>query len=73
LSPTDGSTALARRNARFSIYQHRWEQHLERYLDEFTFRYSNRNALGIDDTDHANRALLGFVGQRLTYRRIGDA
>ena len=28
------------------IYQHCGEQHLQRYLDEFTFRYNNRSKLG---------------------------
>jgi transposase-like protein len=52
------------------IYQHCGEQHLQRYLDEFTFRYSKRSKLGIEDTDRANLALLGTVGKRLTYRRV---
>jgi len=35
------------------IYQHCGEQHFQRYLDEYTFRYNNRIALGIDDTTRA--------------------
>jgi hypothetical protein len=31
------------------IYQHCSEKHLQRYLAEFDFRYSNRIALGVDD------------------------
>ena len=53
------------------IYQHCGEQHLQRYLDEFDFRYSNREALGVDDTERATRAIKGAEGKRLTYRRIG--
>ena len=49
------------------IYQHCGEQHLQAYLDEFTFRYSNRSALGVDDTQRATFAILGGVGKRLTY------
>jgi transposase-like protein len=49
------------------IYQHCGEQHLQRYLDEFDFRYSNRAALGVDDKERAIRALKGIEGKRLTY------
>ncbi|HWT14073.1 MAG TPA: IS1595 family transposase [Allosphingosinicella sp.] len=51
------------------IYQHCGEQHLHRYLREFDFRYSNRNALGINDADRAVIAVRGTVGKRLTYAR----
>lgn len=51
------------------IYQHCREKHLHRYLAEFDFRYSNRAALGVDDTARANRALSLIGGKRLTYRR----
>jgi transposase-like protein len=50
-------------------YQHCGEQHLQRYLNEFDFRYSNREKLGVDDAMRADRALKGIVGKRLTYRR----
>jgi transposase-like protein len=53
------------------IYQHCSEKHLHRYLSEFDFRYSNRIALGIDDSARAERALRGVKGKRLTYRTIG--
>lgn len=52
------------------VYQHCSEQHFQRYLDEFTFRYNNRSKLGIEDTERAETALRGTVGKRLTYRRI---
>ncbi len=55
------------------IYQHCGSQHLQRYLAEFDFRYTNRVALGINDNDRADIALLGIAGKRLTYRRIGLA
>lgn len=51
------------------IYQHCGEQHLQRYLDEFDFRYSNRDALGVDDAERTTRAIKGTGGKRLTYRR----
>ncbi len=55
------------------VYQHCGEQHLQRYLDEFAFRYSNRVKLGIDDDARAALALRGAEGKRLTYRRINAA
>jgi len=54
------------------IYQHCSEKHLHRYLAEFDFRYSNRVALGVHDAERTQRALLGIVGKRLTYRRTGQ-
>lgn len=54
-------------------YQHCGEQHLQRYLDEFDFRYSNRAKLGFTDAMRAEIALKGITGKRLTYRRIGQA
>ena len=50
------------------VYQHCREKHLHRYLAEFDFRHNNRMALGINDAERAERALLGVVGKRLTYR-----
>jgi transposase-like protein len=51
------------------VYQHCSKKHLHRYAAEFDFRYSNRSALGIEDTTRATIALKGVVGRRLTYRR----
>jgi transposase-like protein len=48
------------------------EAHMHRYLAEFDFRYSNRSALGVDDTTRADLALKGSTGKRLTYRRTGE-
>jgi hypothetical protein len=50
------------------VYQHCAEKHLHRYLAEFDFRYSNRQALGCNDEDRAARLLSGIVGKRLTYQ-----
>jgi transposase-like protein len=52
------------------VYQHCGEQHLQRYLHEFDFRYSNRIALGIGDAERTTKAIKGAEGKRLTYRRI---
>jgi hypothetical protein len=48
---------------------HCGEQHLQRYLNEFSFRYSNRAGLGVGDQERAAMALKGIEGKRLTYRR----
>jgi transposase-like protein len=44
------------------------EQHLQRYLWEFSFRYSHRSGLGFDDTKRAELAMKRAAGKRLTYR-----
>ena len=51
------------------VYQHCAEKHLHRYLAEFDFRYNNRIARGIDDTERAENALAGLKGKRLYYRQ----
>jgi transposase-like protein len=51
----------------YGVYQHVSEAHLFRYLNEFDFRYSNREKLGINDVARASRALAGAKGRRLTY------
>jgi transposase-like protein len=50
------------------VYQHCGEQHLQAYLNEFDFRYSNRIALGINDTERADLAVRGARAKRLTYK-----
>jgi transposase-like protein len=44
------------------------EQHLQRYLNEFSFRYSNRSGLGISDGERTALTMKGIEGKRLTYR-----
>ena len=63
----EGFFSIFKRGMR-GVYQHCGERHLHRYLAEFDFRYSNRVALGINDTDRTVTALLGVVGKRLTYQ-----
>lgn len=55
------------------VYQHCGEQHLQRYLDEFTFRWNNRSRLGVEDQQRAAIACNAMGGKRLTYRRINEA
>ncbi len=51
------------------IYQHCGERHLHRYLNEFDFRYNNRE---LTDSERRDEALKGIEGKRLTYRRTGE-
>ena len=46
------------------------DQHLQRYLNEFQFRYNNRSGLGISDGERTASAMKGIEGKRLTYRRL---
>jgi transposase-like protein len=50
------------------VYQHVDKYHLDRYLAEFDFRQNNREKLGVDDVQRADRALIGMKGKRLTGR-----
>ena len=51
-------------------YHHVSEQHLDRYLAEFDFRYNNRLDLGVSDPARSKKLLKGIVGRRLTYRSL---
>ena len=63
----EGFFGIFKRGMR-GIYQHCGSQHLSRYLTEFDFRYSNREALGINDTERTAIAVRGTVGRRLMYK-----
>ena len=49
------------------------EKHLQRYLNEFAFRYTNRSGLGFSDGERTVLALKGIEGKRLTYRPTDQA
>jgi len=49
-------------------YHHVSQQHLRRYLAEFDYRYNERRALGVSDSERTAKALAGIVGKRLLYR-----
>jgi transposase-like protein len=68
----EGFFSIFKRGMR-GVYQHCGDRHLQRYLDEFDFRYSNRVATGVDDTQRTARAIEGAQGKRLTYKRPGAA
>lgn len=54
------------------VYHHVSEEHLQRYVDEFDFRFSNRKSRGVDDAARADLLLKGVVGKRLTYETIAQ-
>src|SRR6185312_17022621 len=68
----EGFFSIVKRGV-YGIYQHVSEAHLQRYLTEFDFRYSNREKLGVDDSQRASLALKGAKGKRLTYRKVGGS
>lgn len=51
-------------------FHHVGEQHLQRYVKEFDFRYNHRSSLGVTDIERTTAVLKGISGKRLTYRRI---
>ncbi len=63
----EGFFGILKRGMR-GIYQHCGEQHFQRYINEFAFRYNNRVALGVDDAERSSRAIKGIEGKRLTYK-----
>lgn len=68
----EGFYSIFKRGMR-GIYQHCTKKHLHRYVAEFDFRYSNRTALGVNDTARADTLLAGVVGKRLTYQTAREA
>jgi hypothetical protein len=50
-------------------FHHISKQHLDRYCDEFSFRWDHRS---ITDSKRAEIAIQGAEGKRLTYRRTGS-
>jgi transposase-like protein len=51
----------------YGVYHHVSEAHLKRYLNEFDFRYTNREKVGINDAARTALAVEGARGKRLTY------
>jgi transposase-like protein len=63
----EGFFSIFRRGMK-GVYQHCSEKHLQRYLDEFDFRYSHREKCGYSDAERADAAIKGAEGKRLMYR-----
>lgn len=68
----EGFFSIFKRGMR-GVYQLCSEKHLHRYLAEFDFRYSHREAVGQRDADRAETLLRGVIGKRLTYGAVGGA
>jgi transposase-like protein len=51
-------------------FHHVGEQHLQRYVTEFDFRWNTRTKMGFTDSERAQVALRSIAGKRLTYRQI---
>jgi transposase-like protein len=68
----EGFFSIFKRGMR-GVYQHCNDRHLHRYLAEYDFRYSNRIALGVDDTMRAARGIKGGANKRLTYNQPRSA
>jgi transposase-like protein len=63
----EGSFSLLKRGL-VGTFHHVGEQHLQRYVTEFDFRWNNRIALGVDDVARAETLLGQVGGRRLLYR-----
>jgi transposase-like protein len=63
----ESSFAILKRGL-YGTFHNVSENHLQRYADEFDFRWNHRQALGIDDIQRTNEALKGIRNKRLTYR-----
>ena len=50
----------------FGTFHHVSKEHLARYCDEFSFRYSARN---VTDANRAGLLVKGAEGKRLTYKQ----
>jgi transposase-like protein len=66
----ESSFAILKRGL-YGTFHHVSEQHLQRYVTEFDFKWNHREKLGFNDADRADASLKGISGKRLTYRRIG--
>ena len=68
----ESSFAILKRGL-YGTFHNVSEKHLQRYADEFDFRWNNRQSLGVDDIQRTDEALKGIRGKRLTYRRTSQA
>ena len=68
-NPVETFFSIFKRGMR-GVYQHCGEQHLQRYLHEFDFRYTHRK---ITDAERAGAIMKGAEGKRLTYRSPNQA
>ena len=62
----EGYFAIFKRGL-MGTFHHLSEKHLQRYMEEFDFRYNTRSSLGYDDTQRVEMLLKATAGKRLTY------
>lgn len=53
----------------YGVFHHVSSKHLQKYVDEFDFRWSNRD---VSDTERTFRAIAQTGGKRLTYRKVAE-
>ena len=63
---SEGWFSLLKRGVN-GTFHHVSDKHLDRYVDEFVFRYNNRK---ISDSNRAIEAIKKVVDKRLTYKTI---
>ena len=63
----ESSFAILKRGL-VGTFHHVGEQHLQRYVTEFDFRWNTRTKLGFNDVQRAEVALKNIGGKRLTYK-----
>ncbi len=63
----EGSFALLKRGLTGTFHSVS-ETHLQRYCNEFDFRWNNRTKMGVNDVQRTAAILKGIEGKRLTYR-----
>jgi len=66
----EASFAILKRGLN-GIYHSVSEKHLQRYADEFDYRWNTRQSLGFNDAMRADILLTQIGGKRLTYQRSG--
>lgn len=64
----ESSFAILKRGL-YGTFHHVSEAHLQRYANEFDFRWNTREKLGFSDADRAIAALKGIEGKRLMYNQ----
>ncbi len=62
----ESSFAILKRGL-YGTFHNVSEQHLQRYANEFDFRWNHRAKLGFTDTQRMDNALKGIAGKRLMY------
>ena len=63
----EASFAILKRGL-YGTYHSVSEKHLQRYINEFVFRWNNRVKLGVDDLQRTDNVLSGIGGKKLMYR-----